>query len=387
MVKKKSLIVVFTFFCFAISAQKVITKEYESEALEETRNIKIYLPEGYDDEENEKKNYPLAIVLNGDYLFDLYVGNSILFAERDKAPKQIVVGISMKESFNDDISFDRNSGKLTPSANNFYTFLRDEVLFYMEGNYRTSPFISLVGDGYAGNLITYFLYEKTPFINSYICINPSFSDYIGLQLQSYNLERYKKEDNVFYFYSNNSDSFSTKKQAQIAAVQRKLLSLQAENFNIINDISNTASSVSAISEAIPRALTKIFQIYSAISKDEYNTKIKDLSPPDAIAYLENKYLEIEFLFGIDLPIRERDIFAIENLIIKKENGDYLKDFGTMILKLFPSSPLGNYYIGRFYEEGMQMKKALIEYKKGYGKMDPGDPNADKYYENVLRVGG
>lgn len=387
MVRKKSLIVLLTLFCFTISAQKVITKEYESEILETTRNFKIYLPEGYEDEENEKKNYPLAIVLNEEYLFNLYVGNSVLFAKRDKAPKQIVVGISMKESFDEDISFDRNSGKLTYSANNFYAFLRDEVLFYMEGNYRTSPFVTLVGDGYAGNLITHFLYEKTPFINSYICISPSFSDYIGQQLQSYNLERYKEEDNIFYFYSNNSNSFSAKKQAKIAAVQRGLLSLQVENFNIINDISNTVSSVSAISEAIPRALTKVFEIYSGISKDEYNRNIKNLSPPDAISYLENKYLEIEFLFGSDLGIRERDIFAIENIIIEKENGDYLKDFGTMILKLFPSSPLGNYYIGRFYEDGKQMKKALLEYKKGYGKMDPGDPNADKFYENVLRVGG
>ena len=106
-----------------------------------------------------------------------------------------------------------------------------------------------------------------------------------------------------------------------------------------------------------------------------------------IYYLENKYLEIEFLFGTNLGIREKDIYAIENIIIEKENGDKLRDFGKMILKLFPTSHLGDYYIGRYYESGKMFKKALKYYKVVYGKMDPSDPNADAFYENILRLGG
>lgn len=382
---KKSLIVLLTLFSFSILAQKTINKEFNSEVLEGKRNFKIYLPEGY--EEEDKNNYPLTIVLNSDYLFDLYVGNSVLFSKKDKAPKQIVVGISMEKTKGKDISFNRNSGVLSASAKDFYEFIRDELLFYVESNYRTSPFISLVADGYSANFITHFLKEKTAFINSFVCINPSFSDFIGTELQSYNLERLQKEDNTFYFYTNNSTSFSIKKQGKIDQIQKGLASVEIKNLNIINDSLTTSSSISAVSEAIPRALTKVFEIYSDISKEEFDKNIKELSPPEAIAYLENKYLEIEFLFGSSLGIRERDIYAIEEIIIDKENGDYLKDFGAMILKLFPSSPLGDYYIGKFYETGKMYKKALKHYKIGYGKMDPSDPNADAFYENILRIGG
>lgn len=59
----------------------------------------------------------------------------------------------------------------------------------------------------------------------------------------------------------------------------------------------------------------------------------------------------------------------------------------MILKLFPSSHLGDYYIGRYYEDGQNPKKALDHYKTGYSKMDPSDPNTDAFYENILRLGG
>ena len=284
-----------------------------------------------------------------------------------------------------DTYFNTKNGSLTGSNIAFYQFVRDEVLFYMESNYRTSPFISLIGEGTSANLISHYLKESVPFINSYICINPTFSDFIGQQLQSYNLKKFLKEDNTFYLYTNNSSSFSVKKQTKIGELQAGLSSLKLKNFNIINDTITTKSSVSAISEAIPRALNEIFEIYSAISKEEFDKNIKDLPPFDAISYLENKYLEIEFLFGSNLGIRERDIYAVEKIIIEKENGDQLREFGKMILKLFPSSPLGDYYIGRYYESGKQPEKALKYYKIGYGKMDPSDPNSDAFYENILRL--
>jgi hypothetical protein len=380
---KKSFSLIFMLFCLSGFSQKRIEKKLESKILDSTRNLKIYLPQGY--EKDSLKNYPLTVVFDAEYLFDTYVGNSVLFAAKDKAPKQIVVGISMEKTRRKDTYFNLDNGSLTTSNTAFYEFIRDEVLFYMESTYRTSPFISLIGEGTSANLISHYLQESKPYINSYICINPTFSNFAELQFQSYNFSKFQKEDNTFYFYTNNSTSFSTKKQARIGQIQTGLSSLKLKNFNVVNDTIYTNSSVSAISEAIPRALHKVFGIYAAISREEFDKNIKDLSPIDAIAYLENKYLEIDFLFGSSLNIRERDIYTVEKLIIEKENGDHLREFGKMILKLFPASPLGDYYIGRYYETGKQLKKALKYYRIGYGKMDPADPNADAFYENVLRL--
>jgi len=382
---KKSLPLIFILFYFHGFSQKTIQEEIASNILEDSRNIKIYLPKGY--EKDSLKNYPLTIVLDAEYLFDTYVGNSVLFALKDKSPKQIIVGIPMKNTKKKDTYFNSDNGMLYESNIAFYEFIRDEVLFFMESNYRTSFFISLVGEGTSANLISHFLKERKPFINSYICINPTFSKFVRQEFQSYNLNKFLKEDNTFYLYTNNSTSFSIKKQATIGTLQRDLAALKLKNFHIVNDTIKTASSISAMSEAIPRAINKIFEIYAPISKEEFKKNIENKSPKDAISYLENKYIEIEYLFGSNIGIRERDIYAIENIIIDKENGDYLRDFGKMILKLFPTSPLGEYYIGRYYESGKNIRKALKHYKIGYGKMDPGDPNSEAFYENILRLGG
>ncbi len=101
--------------------------------------------------------------------------------------------------------------------------------------------------------------------------------------------------------------------------------------------------------------------------------------------MEKKYVEIQYLFGANIKIRQRDIFAIESIILDKENGDYLEEFGKMINRLYPESPIGDYYIGQYYESGNQFKQALKYYKNGYAKISADDPNGDGYYENVERV--
>lgn len=109
------------------------------------------------------------------------------------------------------------------------------MFFEIESNYKTSPFISIIGKETSANLISHFLGESKPFINSYICINSNFSNFVIQEIQSYNLKKFTKEDNTFYFYFNNPTSFSAQKQAKIRELQSNLSTLELENFNSIND--------------------------------------------------------------------------------------------------------------------------------------------------------
>jgi predicted alpha/beta superfamily hydrolase len=382
--KTKFPLLILLLFCVSLFGQRTISKKYESEELQDIRNIKIHVPKGY--ELDTITNYPLTIVLDSEYLFDLYVGNSKLFSHTDKAPKQIVVGIEMEQTRLKDAAIDETRrSSLTADSRSFIKFIKDELLPFVEGNYKTSPFLTIVGNGISANLLTHFLRDETPLFNSYVCLNPTFSPDITTHMQSFDLNKLSTIDNTYYFYMNDGEFITGDKKQNVNALNTYLQTLSIKNFNVKYDSTESPSNVSAIGEAIPRALNKIFEIYSGISKEEFLTKIKDLSPLDAIAYLENKYIEIDYLFGSNLGIREIDIVAIESIIIEKENGDHLKTYGEMILNLYPFSPLGHYYLGRYYESGENFRRALQEYRLGYGKMDPADPNADKFYQNVQRM--
>ena len=380
-----------TFTCllifFSISltfGQKTIYKNYNSEVLNDTRELSIYLPKGYT--KDSISNFPLAIVLDGQKLFDIYVGASNYYAQLDNAPEQIVVGIDMKTSRNKDAGYDIISGNLDNNSENFYRFIRDEMIPYIEASYKTSPFITIVGESLTANYITHFLKEEYSIFNAYICLNPTLSNTIVNQVESYNLEELSSEDNTFYFYLSSNPFSNIKKKDKIKNFGKFIESLEIDNFNVVFDeLANSPSSSSSIGEGIFRAFAKVFEIYSGITKTEFNEKVKDLSPPEAISYLEIKYLDIEFLFGANIGIRKDDVFAIEDIIMDKEGGDYLDDFGKMILKLFPTSEMGHYYLGKYYETGNDFKRALQQYRLGYGKMNPRDPNADLFYQNVERL--
>jgi predicted alpha/beta superfamily hydrolase len=364
--------------------QKIIYQKYGSEALNDTREISIYLPKSYD--KDSISNFPLAIILDGHKLFDLYVGTSNYYSYQDNAPEQIVVGINMKDTRTKDAGYDIITSELTPDSKKFYRFIRDELIPFMEATYKTSPFLTIVGESLTANFITHFLQEKYSIFNAYICLNPSLSDDINTQIDSYKLSDLSTEDNTFYFYLAKNPYASSKKIAKIKNFGNFIKSTEIANFNVVFDeFSNSPSSSSVTGEGISREFAIVFEIYSGISVDVYNEKIKNLSPPDAISYLEIKYLDIEFLFGSNIEIRKTDIFAIEDIILDKENGDFLDDFGKMILKLFPSSEMGNYYLGKYYETGNDIKSALEQYRLGFGKMDPKDPNADLFYQNVERL--
>ena len=380
--KKLFLIPFVLLISASIFSQNIHLKKFNSIELENDRYLKIYIPPSY--HLDSTKLYPLTIVLDAEYLFDVYVGNAILFANKEKAPEQIIVGINQNH-YNEryeDCSYLEENSYPTEQGNAFYRFIRSELFDYFEDNYRISPFKTIVGNTLTANFINYFFIEEYSGFNAFININPYYAMDMPTMLQ--NKIQSLKGENIYYYLSNSKHNLEKRKNT-INTTNSLLTNFGNTKFNYKFDSFENSSKTASIGQSISSALAFIFDLYSAISKEEFDKNIKDLSPPDAIAYLENKYVEIEYLFGSNLRIRERDIFAIEPIILDKENGDYLKNFGEMINKLYKESPVGDYYIGRYYETGKKYKLALRYYKSGYMKLPEGDPNEDGYYENIERV--
>ncbi len=361
-------------------AQDITLKEFNSDELGNTRLLKIYVPKSYAD--SEDRMYPLTIILDSEYLFDVYVANAKLFANKDKAPEQIIVGVVQNQNREryEDCEYDKLSSMPTDKSTLFYRFIRNEVLNYMDVNYRISPFKSIVGNTLTANFINYFLIEEDPAFNAYVNLNPSYAIDINEMLH----DKVPMLDNNTFYYIISGEYNSEKKHDLIKNIDALLKTSQNKKFHYQYDEVNNATKVSSIGQGIASSLAFVFDQFSAISKDE-KKKIAHMDPPEAIEYLERKYVDIEYLFGANIKIREKDIFAIENIVMDKEDGAYLEEFGKMINRLYPESPIGDYYIGKYYEVGEFYKKALKYYKNGFAKMSNEDPNKDGYYQNVERI--
>ena len=364
--------------------QTTIEKTINSSEFDRVRTIKIHLPVGY--KSDTIKKYPLAIVLDDDYLFDLYVGNSKLFAESDLAPKQIVVGLDTDFGINQDVSIVKNNGGLTTNGNKFYNYIKNEVIPYLEANLETSPFITVIGQGKAGNFVTHFLKEQTPLFNAYIAISPSFNKDTHNLFSTYNLKRLDDIDNKFYLYVSNNNVNTGQEKNLLTTLNEGIQGLEVENLHtMFGNFDDSPNLPTAISAPIAYAFSQIFKLYARISKEEYDEKIKDLAPLEAIKFVEDKYLDIDYIYGTNLNVRIEDIYAIESIVMDRQDGDYLRVLGDFAMIKHPDSPIGDYYVGMFHELGKDYEKADSYYKSGYGKMDPSDPNTDAFYKNIERI--
>lgn len=370
-------------FSFSLFAQKTVKKDFTL-SNGNTKTVQIYIPKRYETDTIHK--YPVTIVLNDQYLFNLCKGNAQLFADIDLAPRQIVVGIPTDFAPNKDVSFITKNLTLTANSSAFYDFIKKDLIPYLKANYKTSPFSTIVGQGNAANFLTYFLKENKPIFNAFVCITPKFSNDSNRLLASYNLQRLSKIDNTYFLYVSNSIHGRNDTIRAFKDLQTGLTSFENKNLKLkFNTFKESPNLSSTISESVPRAFNHIFEMYRNISKKEFNEKIKDLDPLEAIKYLEQRYLDLEYLYGTNLNVRIEDIYAIEGIVSDKMDGDYLRVLGEFAMIKYPDSPLGDYYIGKFHETGKNYDKALEYYMFGYGKMDPSDPKADAFYQNIDRV--
>ncbi len=378
---KKIVLLILFISSVGFAQDKIILKTLDSYGLNAKRLVKIYLPPSY--EENNENTYPVAVVFDAEYLFDLYVANAKLFASKNKAPEQIIIGVFQNQGDEryTDCDYSIDTGLPNKESTEFYGFIKNELIGYVEDNYRTSLFKTIVGNTITANFINYFFIDNDPLFNAYININPSYAPNLNerLELKSQALE------SDFYYYLCSGTYNKEKRRKPINEVHNLLKLSDNDFFNYKFDDFSNSTKTASIGQSIPSALGFIFELFAAISQKEYNEEIADLSPAEAIEFLEKKYVEIEYLYGSNIKIRESDIYKIESIILDKEDGNYLEEFGKMINRLYPGSPLGDYYIGRYYETGYDYRKALKYYKNGYAKIGSDNPNANDYYANIERV--
>jgi len=339
-----------------VTAQ-VAYKNFDSKKLGETRTLKIQLPRNYD---SSIKSYPIILVLDGDYMFEIVAGNVDFASYWEDIPEAIVVGINQINTRDEDTAYsDQNSLPIETGAS-FFEFIGMELIPYIEKSYRTSPFKVVVGHGTTANFINYYLLKKNPLFNAYVSLSPDMAP----DMKGYLFERLPKLSTKTFYYlaTSNNDFLANKTEAEalnttLKGIDNKHL---VSTFNKFNDPTH----FSLPAHAIPEALESLFFVYQPISKKEYRENILKLetSPVD---YLIEKYQTIEDLFGLEKPILINDFKAIAAAIKKSKKFEYYEPLGKLARKQHPNLLLGNYYLGRFYEETGNTKKAMKTYQSAY----------------------
>ena len=365
--------------CLNLTFSQTVYQSMESEVLGTTRELKIQLPRNYED--NSEKYYPLIVVFDGDYLFEVVAGNVDYYSYWEDMPEAIVVGVNQMDSRSDDCNIFIEDYLPSKTGARFYDFIENELTDYMNENFRSLNFRVAIGHGKTGNFMNYFLFSNRPVFNAFVALSPSLSSSMEENLtRRLGLE---KDTKTFYYLSTATLDIKRNKK-QIEELNIKISALENKSLLYAFDNFDDANHYSLVAQSIPKALQSIFLIFQPISKSEYKDHILTLetSPVD---YLTEKYATIENLFGIKKQILVNDFRAISTAIEKTKNFGYFRDLGEIAREQRPNTVLGSFFMARYYEETGKPEKAMNVYKSAYNLEEVGGYTKDDMFEKANQI--
>ncbi|EAZ80795.1 alpha/beta hydrolase-fold protein [Algoriphagus machipongonensis] len=173
-----------TFLCLAILLSIVgeakaqylsqigIKDSVYSEILNETREIYVQFPEGFDPASDKK--YPVIYILDGENLLPA-LSITQGFYSGGFVPDMILIGISNHQNRTRDLTPSKVEPSWEPNggADTFLKFIENELIPYIESKYPASNFRTLIGHSYGGLFTINTLLHKPDIFANYLAIDPS----------------------------------------------------------------------------------------------------------------------------------------------------------------------------------------------------------------------
>ncbi len=142
---------------------EMVGKEYKmtSSILKEERTLLIHTPASY---ASSSKNYGVLYVLDGDNHFNQAINATTLLAQNGRMPETIIVAIPNNRG-----TRGRDLGR---GRDNFKKYIKEEVIPFVNSNYRTSKHKTLFGHSMAGAFTLNYLATDTNVFDNYIAASP-----------------------------------------------------------------------------------------------------------------------------------------------------------------------------------------------------------------------
>ena len=150
------------------------TQTIISNVLGEERRVIVGLPQGY---QAGSQRYPVMYLLDGDGHFHHTTGITQFLANQGRMPQMIVVAIPNTDRTRDlTPEPDAEWAERAPTAggaDNFLSFITDELMPWVNDNFRTADYSVLVGHSFGGLFATYALLTRPQVFDAYVSISPS----------------------------------------------------------------------------------------------------------------------------------------------------------------------------------------------------------------------
>lgn len=314
--KINNLIVTLLFFQFVnAQAQHLgIYKTIDSKIFNEKRELNILLPPDY----SKENKYPVVYITDANYNFEIAANYITQLIKFNAIPQTIIVGIPQKDRGKElDIFMGMNGHK-------FKDFIFNELIAFIDTEYTTSGFNTLIGHSDGAEFNHLLMIEKNNPFRGFINVSENLNNDVSTEIAGF-FNAYQG-DKLYYFIA--SAQYDSPDRIDAGEIINDLYS-KSKNYKILfeNKLYN-ADHQNVFSKSLIDGILFVFQDYRKL--DAYTT-FQD--------YLSNYKGEIENNYGFtpEENINDVDYFFGE-ILDKKDLAmyDFIIEYAS-VNKLFEIS--------------------------------------------------
>ncbi len=258
-------------------------------------------------------------------------------------------------------------------AKKFLGFLSEELVPYLDENYRTAGFNILLGHSFGGTFIGYTLLAKPKLFDAYLAVSPAmmYADNYVVNEASAKLKPFK-DTKYFYMTVGNEDRYFEALEEYASIMKEKAgESVEFKYVKMLEEDHGTTPYITVFS-----GLKFIFagwQLPRELLQEDLET-------------IDSHYIQISLRYGIEVQTPELVINALGYRYLQAEDKDKaIATFKTNVER-YPGS--ANVYdsLGEAFENNGELEQAANSYHKAVSLGEKnGDVNLPVYKTNLERV--
>ena len=351
----KFIVILLVSLCLSFTAQaqdevgKVSigqTRTLKSEVLDETRTIKVWLPESYAD---SGATYPVMYLLDAEMSMR-FAKAAATVAElgEGKIPEIIVVGID-NTNRNRDVFPGKDGAK--SGADDFLSFLTDELFPQVDTAFRTTNYRILTGHSNSALFVVYALLKQPESFNAYFAISPMLGwrkpEMLDLARQS--LTSFPNRNTFLYIEYGEQD-------------YDHVIKVVPEFVEILQEVAPMALKhrVDVLPGEGHVPYTSYRDALLALFPD---FQMKEENLARGIKAIDEHYRELTQRYGFKIETPAEPMVEFGELMLEQNDHETAIKALEVAATRYPESVPSYYRLGQAYEAADRLPEALVAYKR------------------------
>jgi len=328
----------------------------DSNVLKENRNLLVHLPDSYTE---SNKRYPVLYLLDGERHFNHAIMATQLLQKQQRVPELIIVAITNTRPWGSDGgSRQRDLGY---EKENFTRYLKNEVMSYVNNNYRTTGLNTLFGHSLAGYFSASLLATQPEIFKNYIAASPVLQDEeIDIYKKILNNSKAKNTaEKSFYFSLASEDEARRKAVTDALNNFVKLLTEQPpEKLNWYYAFFDNQTHSTIYYPTFFPGMTYVFKSYQAPRFSSYN-QYKDFG---GMQGMEAHYQKRAEIYGTDKNIPEITLLNVASMLLNEGKTEDALQMYSKLTNNFPESARSFSGLGQVYSSMKQYNKSITAHR-------------------------